>query len=213
MGTMLQNADAGEADAYLYFFSHTPPEKGLQGCRRGLTRSARSAYAYDNLGADHDADLHRGRLLLRDQMSGYWVAFARTGDPNAPTLPDWPTVETAPDRVMEFSGDGSRMTDRPRADAIDFSMEYEGRSHDHPRSVRLIDPLVSGRRPMQECRVHHAPQGRRRCPFRRLHAHAVGDGREVAGDHVGIRIRGDHLPRRHARTAHAGRPDAGRATT
>lgn len=115
---------SGEADAYLYFFTHTPPEKGLQ--RYGAYHGAEVAYAYDNLGADHDADYTEADYLLRDQMSGYWVAFARTGDPNAPTLPDWPTVESAPDRVMEFSGDGSRMTDRPRADAIDFWLEYEG---------------------------------------------------------------------------------------
>lgn len=115
---------SGDADAYLYFFSHIPPEDGLQ--RYGAYHGAEVAYAYDNLGADHDADYTEADYRLRDQMSGYWVAFARTGDPNAPNLPDWPTVETASDRVMEFSGDGSRMTDRPRADAIDFWLEYEG---------------------------------------------------------------------------------------
>ncbi|HEY5859284.1 MAG TPA: carboxylesterase family protein [Actinomycetota bacterium] len=115
---------SGDADAYLYFFSQTPPETGLQ--RYGAYHGAEVAYAYGNLGADHDADYTEADYLLRDQMSGYWVAFARTGDPNAPTLPAWPTVESAADRVMEFSVDGSRMTDRPRADAIDFWLEYEG---------------------------------------------------------------------------------------
>ena len=115
---------SGEADAYLYFFSHTPPEGGLQ--RYRAYHGAEVAYAYDNLGADHDAAYTEADYLLRDQMSGYWVAFARTGDPNAPTLPDWPTMESAADRVMEFSGDDSRMTDRPRTDAIDFWLEYEG---------------------------------------------------------------------------------------
>ena len=103
---------------------HTPPETGLQ--RYGAYHGAEVAYAYDNLGADHDADYTEADYLLRDQMSGFWVAFARTGDPNAPTLPEWPSVESAPDRVMEFSGDGSQMTDRPRVDAIDFWLEYEG---------------------------------------------------------------------------------------
>lgn len=115
---------SGDADAYLYFFSHTPPETRLR--MYGAYHGAEVAYAYDNLGADHDAEYTEADFLLRDQMSGYWVAFARTGDPNAPTLPTWPTVESAPDRVMEFREDGSHVTDRPRADAIDFWLEYEG---------------------------------------------------------------------------------------
>lgn len=115
---------SGDADAYLYFFSHIPPEDGLQ--RYGAYHGAEVAYAFDNLGADHDAAYTEADYRLRDQMSGYWVAFSHTGDPNAPTLPHWPTMDTTPDRVMQFSGDGSRMTDRPRAEAIDFWLEYEG---------------------------------------------------------------------------------------
>lgn len=115
---------SGDADAYLYFFSHTPPEKGLQ--RFGAYHGAEVAYAYDNLGADHDAAYTEADYLLRDQMSDYWVAFARTGDPNGATHPDWRTVESAPEHVMEFTGDGGRMTDRPHAEAIDFWLEYDG---------------------------------------------------------------------------------------
>ena len=115
---------SGDAPAYLYFFSHTPPEKGLE--KYGAYHGAEVAYAYDNLGSDHDADYTDADYLLRDQMSGYWVAFARSGDPNASGLPSWASVANAPDRVMEFRGDGSHVTDRPRADAIDFWMEYTG---------------------------------------------------------------------------------------
>lgn len=115
---------SGDAPAYLYFFTHTPPEKGLE--RYGAYHGAEVAYAYDNLGADHDADYTAADYLLRDQMTEYWTTFARTGDPNGPTRPMWQTVENAPDHVMEFSGAGSRMSDRPRAEAIDFWLAYRG---------------------------------------------------------------------------------------
>jgi para-nitrobenzyl esterase len=39
-----------ESDAYLYFFSHTAPEKGLE--RFGAYHGAEVMYAFDNLGAD-----------------------------------------------------------------------------------------------------------------------------------------------------------------
>ncbi|MDG4782398.1 carboxylesterase family protein [Micromonospora sp. WMMD961] len=113
----------GESDAYLYFFSHVPPEKGLE--KYGAYHGAEVAYAYDNLGADSAADYTEADYRLRDQMSAYWVSFVRTGDPNAPGLPAWPTVEQAPDHVMEFAG-RSGMAPRPRSDAVDFWMDYDG---------------------------------------------------------------------------------------
>jgi para-nitrobenzyl esterase len=113
----------GESDAYLYFFSHIPPEQGLE--KFGAYHGAEVMYAYDNLGADSDADYTESDHRLRDLMSGYWVNFVRTGDPNAPGLPTWPTVEQAPDHVMEFGGSNG-MAPRPRPDAVDFWMRYDG---------------------------------------------------------------------------------------
>ncbi|MGM1017007.1 MAG: carboxylesterase family protein [Actinomycetota bacterium] len=116
--------ESGEADAYLYFFSHTPPEAGLE--RYGAYHGAEVAYACDNLGVDHDARYTDADYRLRDQMSGYWSAFARTGSPNGDGAPVWSTMGSAPDAVMEFTASGGEMTMRPRPEAIDFWMEYEG---------------------------------------------------------------------------------------
>ncbi|MDG4796673.1 carboxylesterase family protein [Micromonospora sp. WMMD1082] len=115
--------ETGDADAYLYFFSHVPPERGLE--RFGAYHGAELAYALDNLGADGSADYTETDYRLRDIMSGYWVNFVRTGDPNGPDLPAWPTVEQSPEEVMEFSAD-SGMAPRPRAEAIDFWLDYDG---------------------------------------------------------------------------------------
>lgn len=117
------HTQTGDSDAYLYFFSHTPPEDGLE--KFGAYHGAEVAYAYDNLGADGDADYTDEDFRLRDQMTAYWVNFVRTGDPNGPGLPAWSTVERAPDQVMEFTTT-SGMAPRPRPEAIDFWLDHDG---------------------------------------------------------------------------------------
>lgn len=39
-------------------------------------------------------------------MSRYLIQFAKTGDPNAPGLPQWPRYARASDRIMDFATDG-----------------------------------------------------------------------------------------------------------
>ncbi|WP_306367870.1 carboxylesterase family protein [Nocardiopsis sp. CC223A] len=114
---------SGASDAFLYFFSHVPPEEGLE--KYGAYHGAEVPYAFDNLGADGDADYTETDYRLRDQMSAYWVNFARTGDPNGPGLPAWPTVAQEPEQVMEFDG-GSAVAPRPRPEAVDFWMGFDG---------------------------------------------------------------------------------------
>lgn len=119
---MLQTR-SGRADAYTYYFAHVPPEDGLR--RFGAYHGAEVMYAYDNLGKDGDAAYDTRDFTLRDQMSGYWTNFARTGDPNGPGLPQWPTFRKATDKVMRFDA-GSAVAPRPRPDAVDFWLRHEG---------------------------------------------------------------------------------------
>jgi carboxylesterase type B len=40
---------------------------------------------------------------LSDAMVGYWTNFAKTGDPNGPGLPAWPTFDSVSRAYMRFS--------------------------------------------------------------------------------------------------------------
>ena len=40
---------------------------------------------------------------LSDLMMGYWINFARSGDPNDPAMPHWPVYEGAGSQVMRFA--------------------------------------------------------------------------------------------------------------
>ncbi|WP_250004676.1 carboxylesterase/lipase family protein [Actinoplanes sp. M2I2] len=114
---------SGESAAYLYFFTRTPPEKGLE--KFGAYHGAEVMYAYDNLGKDGSPDYGPVDFGLRDRMSAYWINFVSNGDPNSAGLPYWTTVEQSPEQVMEF-GDRTVLAPRPRAAAVDFWMSYEG---------------------------------------------------------------------------------------
>jgi para-nitrobenzyl esterase len=41
--------------------------------------------------------------LLSDQMATYWTNFARTGDPNGPGVPTWPSYEAGTEQVVALS--------------------------------------------------------------------------------------------------------------
>ena len=89
-----------------------------------LKHSARAAtwkyeftHGYEPIGAVHIWELQYvfGTLInpatqpadrrLSDQVQEYWVNFARSGDPNGPSLPAWPKVD-ARESYLDFTSDG-----------------------------------------------------------------------------------------------------------
>jgi para-nitrobenzyl esterase len=89
-------AKAGQkgAPVFLYRFDYNPVTV-LDGRVRAF-HCAEMAYALDNvdrcLNATGGTDEARA---LAAKMSGAWLAFAKTGNPNHPGLPHWPQVATA----------------------------------------------------------------------------------------------------------------------
>ena len=60
---------------------------------------------------------------LSEQMSNYWVTFARTGNPNAAGLPIWPPpYDPEREQVMLF-GDSAQAADLPNKARLDFLAE------------------------------------------------------------------------------------------
>ncbi|HEV7865566.1 MAG TPA: carboxylesterase/lipase family protein [Acidimicrobiia bacterium] len=92
----------GPAAVFMYRFDFTTPV--LDG-RLGAPHALDIAFCFDNLAS---TGLHGNRPeapALAERVSEAWLAFARTGDPNHPGLPVWPTYDADRRATMIFDVD------------------------------------------------------------------------------------------------------------
>jgi para-nitrobenzyl esterase len=96
-----KKAAQGGAPVFLYELDWPTPVEG------GKWRSPHSldlAFVFDNV-AKSESMVGTGPepQMMADQMSSAWLAFARTGDPNTPTLPHWPPFQAQERATMVFN--------------------------------------------------------------------------------------------------------------
>jgi para-nitrobenzyl esterase len=94
-------AHAG-APAYVYRFEHRPPfPAGSVRADWGASHFAELWYVFDHLDQESWAWTPADRRLA-DAMAGYWVNFARRGDPNGPGRPAWPRFDAKDGLVLRL---------------------------------------------------------------------------------------------------------------
>ncbi len=103
------------APTWLYRFSvlSAAAPKMLKGAPHASDRQ----YVFQTLGASPWPTDARDAALART-ISAYWVAFAKTGDPNGPGRPEWPRYD-GHDRLLNFTNDGPVAMTTPDAAGLD----------------------------------------------------------------------------------------------
>jgi para-nitrobenzyl esterase len=92
----LQSAN-GKGKAYVYYFDR-PSERNPDGSGHGQE----VGLAFGNIGLPGRAPAGPGDREISQEMQGYWVNFATTGDPNGPGLAAWPAFGGASPQVMRI---------------------------------------------------------------------------------------------------------------
>ncbi|HLK24815.1 MAG TPA: carboxylesterase/lipase family protein [Caulobacteraceae bacterium] len=107
-----RKAAQGSGPVYMYMLTwETPAARGTLKCPHALE----IPLVFDNVEKARDfVGRHNGDEPQRvsDQMAEAWLAFARTGNPNTPALPDWPAYETGRRATMIFDLE-SKVADDP----------------------------------------------------------------------------------------------------
>ena len=88
---------------YVYRFEHHPPfPAGSVRANWGASHFAELWYVFDHLDQETWAWAPADRKLA-DVMAGYWVNFARDGDPNGRGRPAWPRFQAEDGRVLRLN--------------------------------------------------------------------------------------------------------------
>ena len=92
---------------YEFRFSYVAESiRGQFGGVMGAMHASDIPFAFDTVAAKYGKELTPADAAGARAMNAYWVAFARTGKPQAPGQPAWPAYDPQTDLIMNFTNNG-----------------------------------------------------------------------------------------------------------
>jgi para-nitrobenzyl esterase len=98
------------AATWLYHYGYVPD--AAAGTTTGAGHDAEIEMVFANPDQRWSKPWSTGDAAMAETLQGYWVNFARTGNPNGPNLPTWPAYTLKDDALMAFSKAGAIATER-----------------------------------------------------------------------------------------------------
>jgi para-nitrobenzyl esterase len=109
-------SQTGKGKVFLYYFSHRPPYPDTPEFKDwGASHGSEMSYVFGNFAKVMPAS--EEDKAMSEQISSYWVNFAKTGDPNGSGLPAWPVFTDADQQVMNLN-DPSKAITVPNLDKL-----------------------------------------------------------------------------------------------
>ncbi len=94
------------APAYRYRFSYVPAAM-RERMRAGAPHGGEIGFVFGTLAARPGSTVSPEDQAVSRTAQGYWVNFAKTGNPNGVGLPLWPPHDPRKDSILEFRPDGT----------------------------------------------------------------------------------------------------------
>jgi para-nitrobenzyl esterase len=110
-------AHAGQR-AYFYRFSYVPPS--LRGLFTGAPHGKDVFFVFDVQSLFQKEKTAESDTEMGKTVSGYWVNFVKTGDPNGSGLVNWPRYDPAAEAVLNFSNEGVTVGPDPLRQRLDL---------------------------------------------------------------------------------------------
>ncbi|HUI81257.1 MAG TPA: carboxylesterase family protein [Bryobacteraceae bacterium] len=112
----------GKGKVFVYYFSHRPPYPNAPQFKDwGAAHGGEIAYVFGNFSAAMPASA--ADRAVSEEMSSYWVNFAKTGDPNGKGLPQWPAFANSNAQVMNLN-DPSKAIPVPNVEKLEVLDGY-----------------------------------------------------------------------------------------
>jgi para-nitrobenzyl esterase len=110
-------ATTGQRPVYYYSFRQQPPfPAGSVYAGWGASHFAELWYVFDHLNQEPWRWTKADRRVAKE-MSSYWVNFAKSGNPNGPSLPVWPAFTTTDSKVL-YIGDPTAVGGVPNSNSL-----------------------------------------------------------------------------------------------
>jgi para-nitrobenzyl esterase len=92
----------GKGKVFVYYFSHRPPYPDAPAFKDwGAAHAGEISYVFGNFTAAMPASA--ADRAVSEEISSYWVNFAKTGDPNGGAKPHWPAFTMSNAQVMNLN--------------------------------------------------------------------------------------------------------------
>lgn len=93
-------SEQAHRSVFAYLFTHVEP--GTHASRWRAFHSSEIPYVFGTLAASPERNFTDDDRRLSERMAAMWLAFMRSGDPNAPGLPAWPALNASDPTILRI---------------------------------------------------------------------------------------------------------------